>query len=119
MKTFDEIIPFEYEEDRKPESTTITLTPEQSIELAVCSCLKINGRFYYKKARYDSVIAINGSRRIGELIAETNSAVFILSPRQSESMPAKKPLMVPEHIIQEEKIKDKYFNGIMSRVPVR
>jgi hypothetical protein len=109
----------ETEQEPREVDCTIVLTPEQSIELAVCSCLKINGRFYYKKARYDSIFNVNGSRKPGELIAETNSAVFILSPRQYESLPAAKPLVIPEHVIQEERIKDNYYNGIMSRVPVR
>ena len=109
----------EVEKEPREVDCTIVLTPEQAIELAVCSCIKVNGRFYYKKARYDSIFNVNGNRKPGELIATTNSAVFILSTKQYESLPAAKPLMVPEHVIQEERIKDNYFKGIMSRVPVR
>jgi hypothetical protein len=119
MRRNENTIPFSYEEDAAPATDHITLTYEQCLELTLMCCTRLNGKLWYNRKRVDSVLQINGSLRPGEIIAESNSAVYILSPNQKESLSAPKPLSIPEHVLQEEKIKDNYFKDIMSRVPVR
>jgi hypothetical protein len=71
----------------------IRLTPDQSVELAVYSCLQIEGKTWFKKRRFDYVGQIKGNLKPGEIIAENFGGAYILSPFQDDSLPAKKAFM--------------------------
>ncbi len=95
MRNDEDGYPFEFEEE--PNGTShIRLTNDQAIELTVCSCLKIGARTLYKRMRLDSILNAVDHFAPGEVIAETNSAVFILSEKQAHSIPAKKALAIPD-----------------------
>lgn len=62
----------------------LILDNDQAIELAVCGCIFINRQTWFKKKRYDNRLQAEAELQDKEVIAETNTAVFILSLNQKE-----------------------------------
>ena len=115
MRRNENTIPFSYEEDAAPATDHIILTYEQCLELTLMCCTRLNGKLWYNRKRVDSVLQINGSLRPGEIIAESNSAVYILSPNQKDSLSAIKPLMVGDNEFDKVNGKYHYFEEIERR----
>lgn len=114
MRNDEDGYPFEFEEE--PNGTThIRLTNDQAIELTVCSCVKIGARLLYKTPkRFDSILNAFEHYIPGEVIAETNSAVFILSEKQAHSIPAKKALAIPDCLFGLDE-KQRYLQQLLTK----
>jgi hypothetical protein len=43
----------------------------------------INGKIHYRKSRHDNVLQANKYKVTGDIVAENNTAVFILNPNRN------------------------------------
>jgi len=76
---------FVQDEDIQIVTDKIILTNDQAIQLAIQSFTQIDGRNWYKRKRCDSRLDAEKLMKPGEIIAESNNAVFILSKNQRQS----------------------------------
>lgn len=60
------------------------ITDDQTIQLAAMGCLSIGNKTWFRKKRYDSRIDAEKYLQKDEIIAESRTAVFILTPDQKK-----------------------------------
>jgi putative IMPACT (imprinted ancient) family translation regulator len=63
----------------------IILDNSQAIELATFGFTKVNGQIMFKMKRFDTFLQAINDCKAGEMVAETNTAAFILSPSNKHS----------------------------------
>lgn len=62
---------------------TVKLTSEEAIDMAVSGTLRVKGKTYFRKKRFDDILHVNQNINPGEIMTETRTAVFVLSPNQN------------------------------------
>lgn len=68
------------------------LTNTQAIDLAVMGYITLEGKTLFRRKRCDHILQAQDQIKQGEHIAETPTAVFILSPHQQDAVKVK-PVM--------------------------
>jgi hypothetical protein len=59
------------------------LDNKQTMDLAMLGHIYINGKIHFRKSRHDNVLQANKCKVTGDIVAENNTAVFILNPNRN------------------------------------
>lgn len=73
----------------------IILDNSQAIDLTVCGCLPLLGHTYFKRKRFDTRLQAENELLPGEIIAETQTAAFVLTPNHRHSVQTNPALVIP------------------------
>lgn len=82
----------EYEEEPLV-TEKLVFNNQQAMWLALNNCIEIEGKTWYKKSRHDFWFQAEQLLQPGEIIADSRTAVFILSPFQNKCIKANHSLM--------------------------
>jgi len=74
------------EDDIQLVTNKVKLTNDQAIELATQGFTLIDNRTWYRRKRFDSILQAENYLQANEIIAETRTAVFILTRQQAKVM---------------------------------
>ena len=81
-----------YAEDEIRTTDRLILDNSQAIDLAVFGYIHHNGRTLYRRKRFDSRLQADRELQTGEVIAETRTAAFILTPLHRKCIPSTQSL---------------------------
>ena len=84
---------FIYETDDRVVLERNTISDQEAMQLACVGTITMGGTRYYKKCRYDTILAAQNGKQPDDLIVEHRTAVFLLTTHQSHAEPCTRALL--------------------------